>query len=287
MGQETHGGSSLVCRESAGQGAILSAQLFDLWEATLPPPLGLGLTAAREEKDFEAQLTLKQVRIARANPAFAAELGEKLESVRQAKYMIPAHLRLERIDDLESPVILPRGCYVEQLAVYFDPDDRLLIDPNLFGALSSETDRAAFYLHEALYKLFRQKYGELIFRTRTGTRTLRESSRPVRRMIGFLFSPLEPEPLLEGLSPQAVHCTGKFFDFHVTPEGEVLFSRLGIPLPTRTSAGGRRDHRIRGRFAPLGDGATFHFQWLDSPRRARAETRGGFLQIPPEELECR
>ncbi|MEK7690734.1 MAG: hypothetical protein AAB425_06915, partial [Bdellovibrionota bacterium] len=95
------------------------------------------------------------------------------------------------------------GCYLEGLALYNDETQILEVDGKLFNSpLLSTTQKAALFVHEAVYKVFRQQRRV-------------DSSILVRKIIAYLFSKqgFHPRPVDEALDRATYFCATVEPDF--------------------------------------------------------------------------
>ena len=143
---EGNGGVAVVCRSPRGQ--IRSAELLDIYEARILPPQ-LRFTAS--ELPVETQVELAQLRMM-SNPAFLAAFQHELAALRAHIFPLPRGAGIPPTNDA-FPEITQQGCDFENVANY-RADGTVLIDQEIFDALST-TNKAALYIHEAVYALAR------------------------------------------------------------------------------------------------------------------------------------
>jgi hypothetical protein len=151
-------------------------ELTDLWEAEY----GYGPFRNQKRKtSFDAvNSTKKQIetaleRLESVNPQFG-------QLTRQAMTVVQANIiQLSDGDEVLPPEdtdirYMKKGCHLVGLGAYSDRENNLVIDPEVWKALS-RTDRAAFLMHEAIYKVLRDTQHD-------------DSSWRTRRIVGYLFS---------------------------------------------------------------------------------------------------
>jgi hypothetical protein len=157
-GTESHGGGGFVCKDAAGK---ISVELLDLWEAQHLPlrddaqDPGRKLTIPHSDDATEEQIGRAFAKLARIDSVLHGQVTAAY------KHYMGGHL--QPIADPDVELARPsdvnqdhgkRGCELKGVASYDDDADILSIDPVLEQAMS-RTDRAALYVHEAVYKAFR------------------------------------------------------------------------------------------------------------------------------------
>ncbi len=143
-GSESHGGSSIVCRNR--RGAIISTELTDSYEQSefrLIPP------ETSETDVYYSALNRLSFR-----PDIQLWLKEALTSFQS--WVKPSDGALPRVADLGRARRLLPGCEYQQLAIF--DGSQILVDPQLYSKLSSR-DRAALLIHEAVYYIARNFKG--------------------------------------------------------------------------------------------------------------------------------
>lgn len=163
------GGTSVVCRDSSGN--IKSAELLDLFEAKIR----FGLTVSKSDDNPRDQIA-RAISWLNQGDAFAsASLKESVAEIVSKFQFLPAGIGIRVGEDLGSDyaVLVPDGCALENVG-YYEADGSLKVAPGIYSAFSM-TDRAAFVLHEAVYRLARETSG------------FRDSALS-RRLVGQLFA---------------------------------------------------------------------------------------------------
>lgn len=166
-----NGGMAYVCRKPKNN-KITYARMLDLWEPEQYQPLRTNKLSVQSQID-SAISKLKQI-----DPVQMQELEETVLTMQRSTVWVRKKL-------FPTPDVLPnyspeKHCQFEQVAVYgYDADSErpvLRVNQEIFGSSEfSYTDRAALYLHEALYYLDRE------YNSAT-------HSRPTRRVIGVTFT---------------------------------------------------------------------------------------------------
>jgi hypothetical protein len=147
-GNEGGGGGAVVCRYG---NEITSVEMLDLFEA----PIIHGFKISKNNDiPFREQLKahLKAVYFPDAYMYLFTEVASEILSKMQ---FLPDGIILETPDDVGEriPRIMKEGCKLEGLGFYTE-ERKLLVSKVLFDHLS-ETDKAAFILHEVFYFLYR------------------------------------------------------------------------------------------------------------------------------------
>lgn len=151
-GEKTgNGGVGVVCRNTRGQ--ITKATLLDIFEGENL----YGQTYADNGLDLETRLEVIETRMIR-NVPFLEDFKNQVSQVKSILVFLPSGIGLEPTNDA-FPIINQRGCRFEQVANYDDAENRLYIDQEIFNALDS-VNRAALYVHEAVYAMARKNVGD-------------------------------------------------------------------------------------------------------------------------------
>lgn len=191
-----HGGGAVVCRDA--QGKILSAELLDLYEGREE----FGLTLMTSD-DTVAQILSPIVERAKAMSARDfSRLYAEIQQVMSKKKMLANHIGLEPVVD-SFPTIKPKDCKIEQLANY-KGDSVVLIDGELWEHLNND-NRAALIVHEAVYKILRDR--ELV-----------RNSRKARMIIAQLFSSATSDQLADWYSIQDLGSENQSVEIDSTTE---------------------------------------------------------------------
>lgn len=246
------GGGAYVCRNA--DGTIRKSMLADLWEAQntvyrWPHKTGK-ITISKNGQAPVDQLPRAFEKLEKADPALAADVRAEWKKIWADLDLVPAEISINVPDDLKN-AYFPTGCPAEGMMYYDGESDRLNIRQDIFDALESETDKAAAYMHEALYKVMRDQGGH-------------EDSRRSRRLVACLFS--DEDCLHKGSEEVpadriAMECAGKVYDFLLYPELAISNpDELRAKRPSWTIVArklGNRGNRTapRFRFVVASDGA--------------------------------
>ena len=199
------GGTAVVCRD--GNHAISRIELLDLFEGRSV----YGLTYVNNTDTTDDQIFAVYEKAATTMVQPQIDLFSALTRVRRIAKILPQGTHLSAINDA-YPIVLPDGCRLEQFASYID-DGVLSIDAELWDA-ADQTNRAALYLHEAVYRLARGEGAT--------------DSRFSRRVVSYLFSTTILDPVIDGIPANARWCethdsVGRTIDrFAVYPESLII-----------------------------------------------------------------
>jgi hypothetical protein len=165
-GNETSGGGAVaVCRDSAGR--ILSAQLLDLYEGEIR--FGLSIPRSKDSADFQLGQMLSRLD---GHPVLRGRLALAIREVIQRIEFLPSGVGLSPGVDLgqDYGVIVPEGCRLEY-AAFYEATGKIKVARGVFSALPP-TDQAALVVHEAVYRLARDRGHRNSAKSRVLTATL-------------------------------------------------------------------------------------------------------------------
>lgn len=148
FGTETSGGGgAAVCRDA--QNKIISAQLLDLYEGSVR--FGLDLQRAKVAPKDQILDVLSRIQ----SPLLKKLITQSIVDIVDNTVFLPNGVGMASLTDLGSDyaVFAPEGCNIEPVGFY-ESDGTLKVATSIYNALP-KTDRAAFFLHEAIYKLAR------------------------------------------------------------------------------------------------------------------------------------
>ncbi len=152
------GGGAYVCRNA--DGSIRSARMADLWESENTPYLwphkrGKLSIAYSNTVSAEAQFHKAIEKIARLDPYIAARVRAERDKLFREKNSLPDSISIALPDDLKLGYF-PTGCPAEGIMFYNGFSEQLDVREDLFAALATQTDIAAAWAHETLYKMARE-----------------------------------------------------------------------------------------------------------------------------------
>jgi hypothetical protein len=174
-----NGGAAWTCRGNGPGRPLIWVELLDLSEARRE----FNLTIARDTPfDREDWIRMVERKLAQASPDWAAAFHERLQQTRDAFTLVKASEFLSTGDFYDrtrpGPETCPGGTVPaepEQLA-NFTHQGHLIVNDALWSSSAlSEADRAALYVHEAVYKLLRE--------TENASNSVKS-----REIVGYLFS---------------------------------------------------------------------------------------------------
>lgn len=160
------GGSVLYCE----QNGKIWTELTDLWEAVYLEKFAL----ERSSQPVELQIQQAMTRLKSANLMFYKAVESNYYYVINNKiYLQPPYGLLPPQD--VNPIFDIPGCKIDGYMFYDGDRQSVYISQKNDDLLLSNTDRAAGFIHEAIYKTMRDLYGD--------TNSVRS-----RRIVGWLFS---------------------------------------------------------------------------------------------------
>jgi hypothetical protein len=175
-----NGGGVWACRDKTPEHTLLSAQLIDLSEGEREFNLKIDM---KSPLDREAQIAQVEAKIQLANPSFFTEYQAKMKIVR-ALFTEVKNSDFTRIEDdyhrtaPDTDKYCPGGEIAAEQLANFTTENNLIINDQIWSSpVLTETDRAALYMHEAIYKLMRDRAGA-------------HDSVKTREIVGYLFSDL-------------------------------------------------------------------------------------------------
>ncbi len=143
------GGGAFACWNA--DGTIRDAELVDLWEARNLD--GQEIPTFPQDKWEQASGAVARLR--EFHPGLAKVVDLDLAVVRQKFFFVPPNVQLAPPNDV-NPIYQKPGCPLFGMMYFDNVRGRLAVDQKIFGALLSETERAAALVHEAVYKTMRE-----------------------------------------------------------------------------------------------------------------------------------
>jgi hypothetical protein len=143
------GGSAIVCRDANQK--ILSAEMYDLYEGK--NYFGL---AIEKNTDLPKQQILNVIQAMNQNAYVIPAVIQAVDDIIGKIQFLPTGVVISAPSDMgtDYPIIHPSACNVEGVGFYTS-DNQLKVSQAVYSAFSN-TDKAAFVLHEALYLIDRQ-----------------------------------------------------------------------------------------------------------------------------------
>lgn len=163
------GGAAAVCRNWQ-TGMVASSQMLDLYEGSVL--YGYQYPAEENDADTELKITLARFDY---SPFIKALVTESINRVQEAFVFLPEGVGIHTPADLgnDTAVVVPEGCRIEA-AGYYQKDGRLFVSRAVYRMLSPR-NRAAFILHEGIYRIARERSGH-------------KSATATRRLVAALFA---------------------------------------------------------------------------------------------------
>jgi len=149
-GGQTHGGTAIVCRN--GDGSIASAEVLDSFEAR--ELYGLKQIGVGDVAKARSELLNDLDRRFAGRSLYPKYLRDTLADLHGRFKLLDPKVRLELIPDV-FPKISQKGCTIEQLAEFDDKSGKILLDSEIFKALSP-AGRLTLEFHESVYLLDRK-----------------------------------------------------------------------------------------------------------------------------------
>lgn len=222
------GGAGIFCPLYGPGSDQPEVQVLDLYEGQILE----GYTVTESNIPFAVQLDAIAAKLS-FNFSLKRDFLRALSEVQAVVQFLPAGVSIHVPSDLGTgeAVPFPTGCEIEAIGFY-QSNNRLKISTDAFQKMS-ETQKAAFYAHEALYKLYRefsQAYsGTPLFSTAT------------RKLNAALFANESNTDLLRTLSEEMTwaNVDGSFADWHPAPGMESHFVSHGAFSPMLVPAASR------------------------------------------------
>jgi hypothetical protein len=144
------GGGVFVCRDKQGQ--INHVEMIDLWEIKNIPEKQYTVLESNELPDVQIERALTKIET--LAPTFAKAIRMEVLNQRNMYQPLNPGIRLVPPTDMGTPY-RKEGCEVAGMLYYDSWKKRISYDPEYFSHLNSNTQIAAAYLHEAIYKILR------------------------------------------------------------------------------------------------------------------------------------
>lgn len=147
------GGFAIVCRNT--HKVIQSAELIDLYEARHLHGFQLFEPSGNTLKDY-ARAIKNGYRHQGYNPPISdEELSKNAIKFMNIVQWLPKDEKLPNLNDLGETIKVPEGCFIESLAVFYDNQNVVSIDQEIWESLNS-LSQAALIIHEINYHYMRQ-----------------------------------------------------------------------------------------------------------------------------------
>lgn len=173
-----NGGGVWTCRAESSGHPLIWAELVDLSEGRREFNLSIPKST---ELTREQWITLIEARMRGANAEFYAAYQKHMAIVRE-KFMLVHNSQFTTIGDdfhrtaPDAQVYCPTGTVQYEQLANFTTEDHLIVNDEIWSdPVFTEIDRAALYIHEAVYSLLRERAGA-------------HDSVKAREIVGRLFS---------------------------------------------------------------------------------------------------
>jgi hypothetical protein len=182
LGMVLFGANTFAGNEKGNGGGIHYCQgqetqeLYDIYEAQAR----YGYEIKDDKSPVNAQINKALAKIKKANPFIARVVEEKIKYLQNGHTIIREKIKLTPIGDAKI-LLVDEGCSYQQLANWDEVSGNLLVKKDYFDKMSN-TNKAAFYIHETLYKVGRDL--DLLTLNADGS----TNSDEIRRMVGEIFS---------------------------------------------------------------------------------------------------
>ena len=147
------GGFAVVCRGL--RGVIQSAKLIDLYEAQTK--YGYQLMPASGDFAHDYVRAARNIyRLQGYNPPVTDdEIKTRLGDFMKIVQWVPPGEKLPNLNDLGGQIAVPKGCDLEPLAIFYDRQNIVSIDKEIWDSLDSQS-QAGLIVHELGYHYMRQ-----------------------------------------------------------------------------------------------------------------------------------
>ncbi len=212
-GASTGGGGAFVCRDQAGK--IQDSELLDLWEAREIE----GWNIPYNSEDVDLQISKALLKLKSIDESFYQKLLPTISTIQKNAQQLPGGVSIQPPSDALNKYG-KTGCSFEGMMLYDGDYDRLMINSQVFSHLLNNTNIAAAWVHESIYKVFRDAMGHA-------------DSRNARKLTACLFATDDCHGLAvsQKVSPGFIKCSSSNNEFYFDPkqvgDQRYLFSRIG------------------------------------------------------------
>jgi hypothetical protein len=176
--EKGNGGGVHYCENQTTQ------ELYDIYEAQAR----FGYKLINNKLSVDGYIQYAVNKISNANPFIGKKVNEKLDYLKNNHMIMRPKVRLNPIGDANI-LITDEGCEYKQLANWDEISGNLIIKKEYYDLLDN-LNKAAFHIHETLYKVGRDL--DLLAKSSDGTSTSDE----IRKMVGEIFSVSESLTLM-------------------------------------------------------------------------------------------
>jgi hypothetical protein len=158
-GATSGGGGAYVCRDQSG--AVTSSLIVDLWESQNVSfswqdgkPSRISIIPDNNTQ-VQNQLDKALANLRDMEPELGAAVASQVTQLQDVINYLPQGVSLTIPNDLQTDYF-PTGCPPEGMMRYNGTTGMLDVNYEIFSKLATKTDIAAAYVHEAIYKVFRE-----------------------------------------------------------------------------------------------------------------------------------
>lgn len=163
-GESSGGGGGFYCATNN------QTEVLDLWEGQAV--YGFNINRSDEEVVTQIKSALDKLKV--IIPLLHDDVKEIIFGLKETAEILPAGTTLAFPHDA-LPDYTKEGCNLIGLMFYDSFKEAVMYEESSIQKLQSKTDEAALWVHEAIYKVLRDKFKEA-------------NSRATRRLVGCLFS---------------------------------------------------------------------------------------------------
>ncbi len=206
--EKGNGGGAYICPNPK------ESELLDLFEAQLEPPYNqVAKKIAQSNEPVEIQINRALKRVVLLLPQYKTQLLAVAAQIRKpnvkgGSYAIPTNSKLPFPTDTNH-ALEKDGCTPRGIGLYDDEKDFLSYDAKLLAGLSN-TDQAAFWVHETVYKVLRGIKSNL---PNEKVVPVAQDSRAARQFVGYAFSNLSIAILEAQPRSEVYACSTRWPDF--------------------------------------------------------------------------
>lgn len=147
------GGFAVVCRDSESR--IKSSELLDLYEGRVLYGFELMPASGDMVKDYVRSVKNGYRHQGAPSPLSESEISQNVDNFMRIAEFLSVDEKLPNLADHNSSVALPESCKLEPLAIFYDEQEVIAIDGEIWNSLDS-LSRAALVTHESVYRDFRR-----------------------------------------------------------------------------------------------------------------------------------
>ncbi len=146
------GGFAFVCRNGTDQ--IVSSELLDLYEARTVYGFELMKSSGNVMRDY-VRAVKNGYRLQGSHPHITEqEMIENVEKFQKITIWLSEDEKLPNLDDLGLKISVPLGCKIEPLAIFYDLENIVVIDREIWNVMDS-LSKSALVIHEIYYRYYR------------------------------------------------------------------------------------------------------------------------------------